>query len=94
LIVCAVGADEVLSLEGNVRGDRAVKQGRPAPMTMPTVERAYALARSGQYRDFNLLKDRLKADGCRAVDALLAARSIRGHLEAICAASFKPDQTE
>ncbi|HZC17754.1 MAG TPA: hypothetical protein VE309_13430 [Caulobacteraceae bacterium] len=57
---------------------------------MPTLERAYALARSGQYSNVDTLKDRLKADGCRAVDALLAARSIRGHLEAICAATFKP----
>jgi hypothetical protein len=57
---------------------------------MPTLERAYALARSGQFSNVGALKDRLKADGCRAVDALLAARSIRGHLEAICAATFKP----
>jgi hypothetical protein len=57
---------------------------------MSTVQRAYALARSGQFRDVDVLKDRLKADGCRAVDALLAARSIRKHLEAICAATFKP----
>jgi len=57
---------------------------------MPTLERAYALARSGQFSNVDTLKDRLKADGCRAVDALLAARSIRGHLEAICAATFKP----
>ncbi|MCI3132480.1 hypothetical protein [Phenylobacterium aquaticum] len=58
-------------------------------MTTQTVERAYALARSGQYRDLKSLKDRLKADGCRAVDALLAPRSISGHLSAICAATFK-----
>jgi hypothetical protein len=57
---------------------------------MPTLERAYALARSGQFSNVDSLKNRLKADGCRAVDALLAARSIRGHLEAICAATFKP----
>lgn len=57
---------------------------------MSTVERAYVLARSGKFRSLPQLKERLKADGCRAVDALLAARSIRGHLEAICAASFKP----
>jgi len=57
--------------------------------TTSTVERAYALARSGRVPDFARLKLRLKADGCRAVDALLASRSIRGHLEAICAASFK-----
>ena len=63
-------------------------------MTMPTLERAYALARSGQYSNLATLKDRLKADGCRAVDALLAARSIRSHLEAICAATFKPAQSD
>ena len=57
---------------------------------MPTLERAYALARSGQFSNVDSLKNRLKADGCRAVDALLAARSIRGHPEAICAATFKP----
>jgi hypothetical protein len=62
-------------------------------MPMPTLERAYALARSGQFSNVDTLKDRLKADGCRAVDALLAARSIRGHLEAICAATFKPPET-
>jgi len=59
-------------------------------MTMSTLERAYFLARSGECCDVSRLKDRLKADGCRAVDALLAARSVRGHLAAICAASFKP----
>jgi hypothetical protein len=57
-------------------------------MTASTVERAYQLARSGRYPDFARLKQRLEADGCRAVDALLGRRSIRGHLEAICAATF------
>ena len=57
---------------------------------MSTVERAYALARSGQVQDIATLKARLKADGYRAVDAMLSARSIRGHLEAICAARFTP----
>ena len=66
----------------------------PESMPMPTLERAYALARSGQFSNVDTLKDRLKADGCRAVDALLAARSIRGHLEAICAATFKPPETD
>jgi hypothetical protein len=61
---------------------------------MPTLERAYALARSGQFSNVDSLKTRLKADGCRAVDALLAARSIRGHLQAICAATFKPPETD
>jgi hypothetical protein len=58
-------------------------------MTASTLERAYALARSGQCCNVDRLKDRLKADGCRAVDALLAARSVRGHLAAICAATYK-----
>ena len=57
-------------------------------MTISTVERAYALARSGQYQDFAQLKRRLDAEGCRAVDILLAGRSIRSHLDAICAAAF------
>jgi hypothetical protein len=63
-------------------------------MTPSTLERAYALARSGQCRDVETLKERLRADGCRAVDALLAPRSIRSHLAAICAATFKPAQAE
>jgi hypothetical protein len=63
-------------------------------MTTSTLERAYALARSGQCRDLESLKARLRADGCRAVDALLAQRSVRGHLGAICAATFKPAPTD
>jgi len=59
-------------------------------MTQSTIERAYALARSGQAPDVESLKRRLKADGCRAVDALLAPRSIRDHLQAICTATFRP----
>jgi hypothetical protein len=59
-------------------------------MTTSTIERAYQLARAGQARNLDDLKARLKADGCRAVDALLAPRSVRGHLESICAATFRP----
>jgi hypothetical protein len=59
-------------------------------MTLSTIERAFALARSGQVPDFRSLKLRLKSDGCRAVDSLLAPRTLSGHLEAICAAAFKP----
>jgi hypothetical protein len=58
-------------------------------MTTSTVERAYRLARTGRYPTFSSLKAQLEADGCRAVDALLGARSIRGHLEAICAAASR-----
>ena len=60
--------------------------------TMSTLERAYFLARSGAYGDVGRLKDRLKSDGCRAVDALLAPRSVREHLSAICQATFKASQ--
>jgi hypothetical protein len=60
---------------------------------MSTLEQAYRLARSGACSDLGGLKDRLKADGCRAVDSLLAARSVREHLAAICAATFKPSQS-
>lgn len=59
-------------------------------MTLSTIERAFALARSGQVPDLPSLKRRLKSDGCRAVDALLAPRNLSSHLEAICAATFKP----
>ena len=58
-------------------------------MTLSTIERAYALARQGEVHNLAALKQRLKADGCRAVDTLLAPRSISGHLQAICAAAFK-----
>ena len=58
-------------------------------MTMSTLERAYFLARSGECSDVGTLKEQLRADGCRAVDALLAARSIREHLAAICSATSK-----
>lgn len=58
-------------------------------MTMSTVERAYALARTGKFANLTQLKARLKEDGCRAVDTLLAARSVSGHLQAICAAAYK-----
>jgi len=58
-------------------------------MTLSTIERAYALARQGEVHNLTALKQRLKADGCRAVDTLLAPRSISGHLQAICAAAYK-----
>jgi hypothetical protein len=58
-------------------------------MTTSTIERAYQIARKGQARDVAMLKRQLKAEGCRAVDALLAPRSLRGHLDAICLATYK-----
>ena len=58
-------------------------------MTISTIERAYQLARSGEVADVRALKRRLESDGCRAVDALLAPRTLSGHLEAICAAASK-----
>jgi hypothetical protein len=63
-------------------------------MTQSTIERAYALARSGRYPNLTRLKQQLSEEGCRAIDALLSPRSVRGHLEAICAAAYKPPQTE
>lgn len=56
-------------------------------MTPSTIERAYALARTGRYGNVAQLQLRLKEDGCRAVEALLSQRSIKSHLEAICAAA-------
>jgi hypothetical protein len=63
-------------------------------MTTSTIERAFQIARSGQVRDVATLKLKLEEDGCRAVEALLAPRSLRRHLEAICVAAFKPTQIE
>lgn len=56
---------------------------------MSTIERAYALARTGQYATVGHLQQQLKVDGHRAVEALLAQRSIRSHLAAICAAAAR-----
>jgi hypothetical protein len=58
-------------------------------MTTSTIERAFFLARTGRYASLAQLRLQLEADGCRAVDALLAPRSIKDHLVAICAASSK-----
>ena len=58
-------------------------------MTLSTIERAFALARTGKYATLPQLYTQLKADGCRSVEALLAPRAIKSHLEAICAASSK-----
>ena len=55
---------------------------------MSVFERAYQLARSGSFADVAAVKARLEADGYRAVDTLLATRSIRDHLKAICAATY------
>lgn len=58
-------------------------------MTLSTIERAYALARTGRYANLAQLQRQLNEDGCRAVEALLSPRNIKSHLEAICAASSK-----
>jgi hypothetical protein len=55
-------------------------------MTLSIIEHAYALARSGRFATVAKLQLQSCEDGCRAVDALLAPRAIRGHLDAICAA--------
>lgn len=54
-----------------------------------TVERAYALARTGEFAGLPELKARLVREGCRAVEPLLAGRSLQGHLRAICQATYK-----
>jgi hypothetical protein len=58
-------------------------------MTPSTIERAFQLARSGEVADLASLKRRLTAEGCRAVDTMLAPRALSGRLAAICAATFK-----
>jgi hypothetical protein len=59
-------------------------------MAKSTIERAYELARSGTIPDLPSLKLRLEADGYRAIEPLLAPQGIRGHLRAICAATYRP----
>ncbi len=61
---------------------------------MSTFERAYQLARSGTLADIKALKARLEADGYRSIDTLLASRSVRGHLAAICAATYSAAELE
>ncbi|HEY8616518.1 hypothetical protein [Phenylobacterium sp.] len=61
-------------------------------MSRSTIERAFELARSGEVQNLVALKARLKAEGCRAVDALLAPRNIASYLEAICTAACKTPQ--
>ena len=58
-------------------------------MSRSTIERAFEIARSGEAVDLADLKRRLKAERCRAVDALLAPRNISGYLEALCSAAAK-----
>jgi hypothetical protein len=58
-------------------------------LTVSTIERAFALARTGKYATMAQLHQQLKQDGCRAVESLLSTRSIKSHLEAICAAASK-----
>ena len=61
---------------------------------MSTFERAYQLARSGTLPDVAALKTRLEVDGYRAIDTLLASRSIRDQLAAICAATYSATEME
>ncbi len=61
---------------------------------MSTFERAYQLARTGLFADVAALKARLDADGYRAIDTLLARRSIRDHLAAICSATYSAAELE
>lgn len=56
-----------------------------------TIQRAFLLARSGRYPNVRLLKAALNEEGYRCVDLLLSPRAISSHLEAICAATFKPE---
>ena len=61
---------------------------------MSTFERAYQLARTGLFADVAAVKARLEADGYRAIDTLLASRSVRDHLAAICAATYSAAELE
>ena len=55
---------------------------------VPTVERAYQLARSGDFANVAELKARLKAEGYGDADAQLAGPFIRRQLTKLCAAAM------
>jgi hypothetical protein len=61
---------------------------------MSTFERAYQLARTGTFADLRSLKARLEGEGYRSIDTLLASRSVRDHLAAICAATYSAAELE
>ncbi len=61
---------------------------------MSTFERAYQLARTGTFADLRALKARLEGEGYRSINTLLASRSVRGHLAAICAATYSAVELE
>jgi hypothetical protein len=63
-------------------------------MTRPTtLERAFALAESGEYASVPELRIRLRSEGYDQVDAHLAGRSISRQLRALCdaARATRPD---
>lgn len=57
-------------------------------MTAPsTIERAFALARSGEYATVSDIRARLKAERCDQVEAHLSGPSISRQLRALCEAA-------
>jgi hypothetical protein len=61
-------------------------------MSQPTIlERAFALARSGEFATITQLKVALRLEGYRERD--IFGRALMGQLKALCIASRKPDST-
>jgi hypothetical protein len=56
--------------------------GQTEPGSGSTIERAFELARSGEYRSVQEIKRRLRDEGFAAVDAHLAGRGISDQLRA------------
>lgn len=59
-------------------------------MSVGIIERAFELARSGEYRSLDELKRRLAREGYEAVAAHLAGRMIKGQLTAMMNAAALP----
>lgn len=55
-------------------------------MSPPTIERAFALARSGTCRTLPELKQQLRLEGCELVDCHLAGKLTKSQLAALMAA--------
>lgn len=59
-----------------------------------TLERAFDLARSGEYATVNDIRQQLRAERCEQVDAHLAGPSLARQLRSLCAEARKSDAAE
>jgi len=58
------------------------------------IERAYELARSGQFRDASTIAKQLKVERYEAVDSHFGSRTLRMALQGLCKASLLANTTQ